>query len=99
MCLCCEDLYLTLIAAVLSAEIKQGFFSIFVCFMPYFSSVDALITQIMMHCHDFYGYRENLLLAYHKVKIVNINRMYSFVAELQTMAYINGIQIDSRGNY
>lgn len=52
-----------------------------------------------MHCHDFYGYRENLLLAYHKVKIVNINRMYSFVAELQTMAYINGIQIDSRGDY
>lgn len=61
---------------MLSAEIKEGFFSVFVCFMFYFSYVDALITEIMIHCHDFYGYWKNLFLAYHKVEIANVKRMH-----------------------
>lgn len=40
----------------------------------------------MMRCHDFYVSQENLFLAYHKVKIANINRMYWFIGDLRTMA-------------
>lgn len=57
-------------------KLKKGFsqYLFALCFI--FSYVDALITEIMMHCHDFYGYWKNLFLAYHKVEIANVKRMH-----------------------